>query len=361
MEFSYFELVFGSLICSILFILMRRERQIKLNEPPLVYYKYPIIGHTIDYYKDNEKFIKECYEKYGEIFSIYVFGKIITLVGGEFSSEIFKNHKDFSFSESNEEFLPLHSLTHRPNELVMVIQKNLTGDLKYYTNRVQRQLLKSIDEIIGDGKVLQPPLKSFQFIIAKPVAASVAEELSDDKELINSFAYAIKDIASYIKIPPILNFIHPNLHREFIKMLFRYPSNPFKYHRKIIKQKITPVVEKRLSEMKKLDGAYVPPVDILQKFIELYGGDIDTITDSIVTVVFASIHTTSTFITHALQEEQEQLFKSNENEYYSIEQIAKMEKLDSMLKETLRVYAGVLPHKLMSPYYTFSSGHQVPK
>ncbi|CAG8754952.1 1942_t:CDS:2, partial [Funneliformis mosseae] len=100
-------------------------------------------------------------------------------------------------------------------------------------------------------------------------------------------------------------------------------------------------VEKRLSEMKKLDGAYVPPVDILQKFIELYGEDIDTITDSIVTVVFASIHTTSTFITHALQEfvnnpqiheelleEQEQLFKSNENEYYSIEQIAKMEKLD---------------------------------
>ncbi|CAG8434689.1 5890_t:CDS:2, partial [Funneliformis mosseae] len=225
MEFSYFELVFGSLICSILFISMRRERQIKLNEPPLVYYKYPIIGHTIDYYKDNEKFIKECYEKYGEIFSIYVFGKIITLVGGEFSSEIFKNHKDFSFSESNEE--------HRPNELVMVIQKNLTGDLKYYTNRVQRQLLKSIDEIIGDGK-----------------------ELSDDKELINSFAYAIKDIGSYIKIPPILNFIHPNLHREFILMLFRYPSNPFKYHRKIIKQKITPVVEKRLSEMKKLDGAY---------------------------------------------------------------------------------------------------------
>ncbi|CAG8681675.1 12336_t:CDS:2, partial [Funneliformis mosseae] len=35
--------------------------------------------------------------------------------------------------------------------------------------------------------------------------------------------------------------------------------------------------------------------------------------------------------------------------------------LDSMLKETLRVYAGVLPHKLISPYYTFSSGHQVPK
>ncbi|CAG8731014.1 5949_t:CDS:2, partial [Funneliformis mosseae] len=38
-----------------------------------------------------------------------------------------------------------------------------------------------------------------------------------------------------------------------------------------------------------------------------------------------------------------------------------MEKLDSMLKETFRVYAVAIPHKLMSPYYTFSSGHQIPK
>jgi hypothetical protein len=38
-------------------------------------------------------------------------------------------------------------------------------------------------------------------------------------------------------------------------------------------------------------------------------------------------------------EEQEQLYKSNENPYYSIEQIAKMEKLDSFIKETMRINA----------------------
>jgi hypothetical protein len=36
-------------------------------------------------------------------------------------------------------------------------------------------------------------------------------------------------------------------------------------------------------------------------------------------------------------EEQEQLYKSNEKSYYSTEQIARMEKLDSFIKETLRV------------------------
>ncbi|CAG8506745.1 2198_t:CDS:2, partial [Funneliformis mosseae] len=239
---------------------MKMIEYIPKNEPPLVYYKYPIIGHTIDYFKDNSKFIKECHEKYGEIFSLYVFGQTITLVAGEHTPEIFRNHKDFSFSDATRELFPLHDFMRRPASfsinLGSLVQKNLSGDLKFYTDRVQRQLLKSIDEIIGDGKVLQPPLKSFQFIIAKPVAASVAEELSDDKELINSFAYSVNDIASYITIPPILNFIYPNLHRKFVTMFFRYSSNPYKYHRELIKRKITPVVEKRLSEMKKLDGAY---------------------------------------------------------------------------------------------------------
>jgi len=41
-------------------------------------------------------------------------------------------------------------------------------------------------------------------------------------------------------------------------------------------------------------------------------------------------------------EEQEQLFKSNNgNPYYSIEQIAKMEKLDSLLREALRVHTDI--------------------
>ena len=33
-----------------------------------------------------------------------------------------------------------------------VIQANLSGELRLYTERVQRQLIKSIDKMIGDGK-----------------------------------------------------------------------------------------------------------------------------------------------------------------------------------------------------------------
>ncbi|CAI2187130.1 2352_t:CDS:2, partial [Funneliformis geosporum] len=373
MEFTNIQLAFGFLSFLIAFILLRRERSVKLNEPHLVYYKYPIIGHTFDYHKDNQKFMKECYKKYGEIFSLYVFGQIITVVGREHSPEIFKNHKEFSFTEATQEFFPMHGFLSRPNnyfdQVSTVIQRNLSGDLKFYTSRVQEQLLISIEKIIGDGKVLQPPLKTLQLLVAKPVAAAVAEELADDKELINTFAYAVHDIASFLAIPPVLSFINPNLQKNFL-------INPFKGHRELIKRKITPVVNKRLSEMKKLDGAYTPPVDLLQKFIELFGEDIEGITDYIISVIFAAVHTTSTFLTYALQEfvnnpqiheelleEQEQMYKSKETDYYSIEQISKMEKLDSMVRETLRVYSdtSALPHKVLSPYYTFASGHQVPK
>ena len=54
----------------------------------------------------------------------------------------------------------------------------------------------------------------------------------------------------------------------------------------------------------KKDESYVPPVDVLQKFIEAlhdnYTVDIDIVTDYVVTAIFAAVHTTSTFLTNSL-------------------------------------------------------------
>jgi len=106
-----------------------------------------------------------------------------------------------------------------------------------------------------------------------------------------------------------------------------------------------------------------------------YTVDINVITDYMIVTIFASVHTTSTFLTyclygkiiyifwnHSLQvhkitlfffsielanhpqfheellEEQIQLHKNNENSYYTTDQVAKLEKLDSFIKETLRVH-----------------------
>lgn len=42
----------------------------------------------------------------------------------------------------------------------------------------------------------------------------VGEELSDDKELVNSFANVTTDFIPFLSIPPVLNFIHPYLHQQ---------------------------------------------------------------------------------------------------------------------------------------------------
>ena len=85
--------------------------------------------------------------------------------------------------------------------------------------------------------------------------------------------------------------------------MFRLFHNPFKAHREVIKRKISPVVLKRLSEMKK-NESYVPPMDVLQKLIENlhdnYKVDVDVITDYIITAVFAAASTTSSFVVNSL-------------------------------------------------------------
>jgi hypothetical protein len=57
--------------------------------------------------------------------------------------------------------------------------------------------------------------------------------------------------------------------------------------------------------MKRDGESYVPPIDMLQKIIELvieddYKIDIDIVTDYIITTIFAATHTTSTFLTNSL-------------------------------------------------------------
>ncbi|GBB87558.1 hypothetical protein RclHR1_01400011 [Rhizophagus clarus] len=366
--------------------LLRQNQKLELNEPPLVPYKYPIIGHTFDYFRDTENFLNKCTKEYGEIFSLYIFGKIETFVGGKLSPEVFKNDKDFNFDIAFKEKFPMERFMDRPDKyfapLPRIIFTYLSQELQAYTERVQRTLTKAINELIGDGKVLQPPLKTFQLIIARPIAASLfGEELSEDKEVVHTIAYAASDFIPFLSIPPILDFIYPLLHKSLMVIVFKLFNNPFKVHREVIKRKISPVIEKRLNDMKRDKESYVPPIDILQKLIELivddnYKVDIDILTDYIVIAIFASSHSTSTFLTNALHEfgnhpeirkelveEQEQLYKAKIGPYYTSDQIGSLVKLDSFFKETLRLTTSIVlfEHKVLNSHFTFSSGHQVPK
>ncbi|CAG8746520.1 16352_t:CDS:2, partial [Funneliformis caledonium] len=305
----------------ITFIWLRKSQRLKLTEPPLVPYKYPIIGHTIEFYTENETLIKKCREEYGEIFSLYVFGRVITIVGKELCTEIFKNHETFDFGDAHRDIFPIDDFLYRPRKFFRNVsastQIKVSKEFNLYTERIQRQLIKTIDELIGDGKVLQSPLKFFQYTIARPmVAAMVGEELCDDEELVNSFACATSDLMTYLSIPPFLNFIHPVIHKNFIicgtgatardARKTRKARLYNKFHREVIKRKVAPIIEKRINYMKKLGDACVPQVDMLQHFINAfrkgYTVDVDVVTDFLIVNIFASVHNMSTFLTFGVQE-----------------------------------------------------------
>ncbi|GES74477.1 cytochrome P450 [Rhizophagus clarus] len=93
----YQTIILGSLLLVSLYIL-KRVREPKKNMPPLVRYKFPIIGHTYSYLFNCEEFLKQCKAEYGDIFSLYVWGQVKTIVGKEYSQEILSRDDAFSFA-----------------------------------------------------------------------------------------------------------------------------------------------------------------------------------------------------------------------------------------------------------------------
>ncbi|PKY62642.1 hypothetical protein RhiirA4_489477 [Rhizophagus irregularis] len=55
----YQVIILGFILIITLYVL-KRMREPKLNMPPLVRYKFPIIGHTYSYLYNTEEFLKQC-------------------------------------------------------------------------------------------------------------------------------------------------------------------------------------------------------------------------------------------------------------------------------------------------------------
>jgi sterol 14-demethylase len=53
----------------------------KEGEPPVVPYSFPFVGHAISFGMDPIKFMKDCYEKYGECFTFVMMAISITNPG----------------------------------------------------------------------------------------------------------------------------------------------------------------------------------------------------------------------------------------------------------------------------------------
>ncbi|RIB29872.1 cytochrome P450 [Gigaspora rosea] len=282
------------------------------NEPPIVPYAFPFIGHTIDYFTNTENFIKKCHKQ--------------------------------------------------------VIREELSNDMRQYTTRIQDAAKKSIDKYIGDCKT-QKCIKLFQQMIQQIVAIPVVsvivgEDLSNDDELVNTFAHLTQDIASALSLPPFLNFIHPSLHTNFFVFRMKHTNHPYKKHKQVIIDRIIRIIKEREHKKKELGSTWKPPADILQLFINVSTKDglvdVKKVADCLIDIIFAAMHTTSNAISNVLYEYGgrpeywKELFEENQkisleikDGYLTSKDINNMIKLDSFIRETLKYWNAIGRNVLM--------------
>ncbi|KAK1752788.1 putative cytochrome p450 51a [Echria macrotheca] len=63
------------------------------SEPPLVFHWFPLIGSTVTYGKDPPRFLMQCREKYGDIFTFVMLGRKTTAYLGTTGNEFVLNAK----------------------------------------------------------------------------------------------------------------------------------------------------------------------------------------------------------------------------------------------------------------------------
>ncbi|RHZ70121.1 hypothetical protein Glove_275g15 [Diversispora epigaea] len=364
--------------------------RVNKNEPPMVPYKFPIIGHTLDYFFNAENFLAECRQKYGDPFNIYVLGQVNTIAGNEIAQEVY-NTDVFNLPSAMQDIFPLHLVlkSHNPEtigQVIKTVREGITANLPLYTGRMQKQIMISINKEIGNcsnPKLIITTNENFAGIIARPLAdILVGQEISKKEDVVKAFADFTKDFLSIVAIPPILSFIHPKVHIQFIALLLIFGWSPIGKHVTTLKKHLRPVLEKRLEDKKILDDKYEPPLDIIEYLMDSPEYETKVITDDYLNkiceflfiIVVVSIHTTSSHITCALYEfagrpelwddiyeEQVRIDKECNGELSS-QLINKMVKLDSFVRESLRntIPVAASPHRCLETY-TLKNGMTIPK
>ncbi|CAG8706070.1 16475_t:CDS:2, partial [Funneliformis mosseae] len=370
--------------------ILKRSSNPKLNMPPLVRYKVPIIGHTYSYLFDCEDFFKQCRKEYGDIFSIYIWGQVRTIVGKEHIHEVLTRDDTFDLGKVFRKKIPgdadfVNGFA-EIKENSMMVKDHITKKLELYTERMQKSLHMGIQRNIGEceePKVLNHLYYLLTKVIATPIAnIFIGEEVAKSDEVIKCFSELTSDLTIFFAIPPFLDFIYPGLQDYVNHIPIRLGLyDPSALRRDILFKHIKNQVDKRLQERKKYHDSWKRPNDLLQDFIEDKMFDTNNINynaiaNKMALFIFVSIHSTSGACTNALidlacrpeymqelYEEQLEVHKeADKNGILPLKALDKMKKLDSFVKESLRLVGDItgLTHITLKDY-TFSNGFQVPK
>ncbi|CAG8700253.1 3126_t:CDS:2, partial [Funneliformis mosseae] len=358
--------------------------KIGMKMPPLVRYKFPIIGHTYSYMFDSAEFFKQCRKEYGDIFSLYIWGQVMTFVGKDHIHEVLSRDDAFDSVEFFSRKILIEIGDIRYN--AFATKKYITNKLELYSERMQKSILSGIQRFIGECE--EPTvLNNLYFLLTKLIAVPTAnifigEEEAKSDEVITTFARFTFDNLIYIAIPPIFDLIYPGLQDYVNKLTIRLGLyNPATKNLNVLVKLIKKQIGKRLQEKQEYGDLWKRPNDMLQDIIEEKGFDLNYINyselaDKMALFILISMINAPRACANALidlasrteymqelyEEQLEVVKEADKNGILPLGAFNKMKKLDSFVKESLRLTGDVVafPHITMKNY-TFSNGLQVPR
>ncbi|KAI7889564.1 cytochrome P450 [Mucor mucedo] len=365
-----------------------KSRKKKLNLPPKVPFALPFFGHSLYLIVWPCKFLDWCHQKYGDIYTLNMLGKTITIAGG-------KSAEESMAAESSDMSLDhgvLRDILHFDylfDETTMYIGVYVTATvakfslanarMPMYEADLRRGMANACERYLSSPTtVIEHPMAFFQnFVSYMSVPVLLGAEFSLNTEVIESFANCTADITRNV----VFYMMTPNsLHKKVLP----YIQSSQKHLNCMIKH-VAPAIYERREKMRlgELSGQEHGLVEnFLQGVIEYVQTDengvesycsAEQISKSILLVAFASVHTTSinlSFSLHWLLARPD-LMKKMMDEIEQVipgdteitgEALSKMKFLNNFMREVLRQGADKLgvSKKAMSDF-TFSNGYQIPE
>ncbi|KAI8879133.1 cytochrome P450 [Backusella circina FSU 941] len=329
------------------------SRRQKLNKPPVVAYKLPIIGHSLYMMWNHNKFIDWCTKKYGELYTVNIMGKTITIARGKAAEEALKSScEDLSLHHGviidilHMDYLHEDAVLEIGETILPSIVKVLLANPKMpsYFPSVQEGFTRAKKDMLSEEwpTLIHNPNRFFQnFVAYMSVPTLVGPEFKENMEIIKSFAEctgnSVKNTPLYILFPKIF---HP---------LFKVFLDPAKKHIRVMEKYFQPVVHQYRSNPNLnfdhnsfLRTASLYCDNETGEFIPAY-----RVAHSILLVAFESVHTTSSNTSAEID-----TALPNRAPITS-EALENMSFLNNLLREVLR-------QKSMRDY-TFYNGYQIPK
>jgi len=338
-------IIAGLVLVAVLFVTLGRKRP--AGTPPIATVGLPVIGNYVAFATQPVQFMKDCFKKYGSVFTVQMLHKNMTfLIGPEAGAPFFRLNDDFMGQSEVYGFMtPVFGkgvvYDAEPRKRIQQMQSMASAlkgkSLRSYIPKIEKE---TIDYIKGWGDSGEVDLLE---ILSQLTILSSSRCLHGDDVREALFA----DVAR----------IYHDLDKGVTALSFFFPYAPIEAHAKRdnARKEMVNIFSKIIAARREAGVDNSQRTDILQVFVDLEykeGGNLsnDEVVGLLIALLFAGQHTssisstwTAMFLLHnkrclaKVLEEQERLLKGN-SETLNADHVAQMTYLDNCVKEALRMY-----------------------